>query len=703
MKILKFVRKNFFFLILTVVVLVNIVVSMRVNLFRYNNFDFGKFDLGNMSQMLWNTLHGRFMYLTDYFGTNLPRWAMSHVDPLILIFLPLFVLYQHPLTLVFSQFIMVILSAYLVYKIAYLRLESKAASALIGVSYLLYPALGYINAWTGFHAVTAAIPFFFGAFYLFEKMYIEKKFSRKNLIIFWVLLILVMAGKEQLPLYVFIFSLFILLFRQVKEEGKKFYQTVTGRLGLEMLVVSFVWFVLAFFIIIPAYSHYRVEGYNRFAKEIGIADDETRDVSQPNYFLNRYEAFGESYSDIMVGMFLDHKKTIRIFFGGDRIDNLLKTFSPVLFLPLAYPQILVIAAPDFLINYLTSADGVGTAEIINHRISMIIPVLFISSIYAIGSFADTLSSFVKKRPKIKKGIQVFLSLSMVVSGLYTAFTYNSPIYLWIDQAVRKRVSAAEYDPEGVWRSNLEVGDVVRLPDLDNKDVDCAEKIVGLIPKNASVTGPDYLGAHLSLRETYAIFPALYTSADYVIVDVFSRKILTILEANENLVRDITAEIIKSKDHELVTGCGNLFVFKKVGIHDKSDLLPMQEKFSYPAKYTYDILFGTELADYEYPKQVVRGVTEKFRLVFFKRESDSLNGFVMYMTFMNTATGRLYEIANLPSFSLIQPADWDSDRYYIEELDVNFPNFLDPGEYRVFVGMSNKVKTRNVYLGNIIIL
>ena len=701
MKIIKLIRENRFILLLTAFVAVNIAVNIRINVFRYNNFDFGKFDLGNMSQMLWNTMHGNFMYLTDYFGTNLPRWAMSHVDPILLLFLPLFAVFQHPLTLVISQFVILILAAFLVYKIAYLRLGSKAASAMLGVAYLLYPALGYLNAWTGFHGVTAAVPFFFGAFYVFEKMYAEKSFTKKNLIIFWVLLVITMAGKEQLPLYVVMYSLFILFFRPIQEEGKKFYQTVTGKLALSMFAVATVWFITAFFIIIPAYSQYRVAGYNKFAREIGIAGDTTRDVSKPNYFLSRYDAFGESYTDVLVGMVMDHQKAIRIFFGGDRIDNLRKTFDPVLFLPLAYPQILLVAAPDFLINYLTSADGVGTAEITNHRISMIIPVLFISSIYAIGMLADTLGNFKKRRPRVIKGVQIFFGLAMVIAGIHTSYAFNNPVYLWIDQAVRKRV-LAESDPDAVWKSKLKVGDVVKLPDLDNKDVECAEKIVGLIPDGASVTGPDYLGAHLSLRETYAIFPALYTSADYVIVDVFSRKILTILDVETSLVRDVTADIIKSKDYELLTGCGNLFVFKKVGVHEKTDLLPMQEKFSYDAKYAYDILFGTEIADFDYPKEATRGVAENFRLVFFKRESDSLNGFVMYMTFMNDKTGKLYEIANLPSFSLIQPADWDSDRYYVEDLNVNFPSFLEPGDYRVFVGMSNKVKTRNLYLGNILI-
>ena len=83
-------------------------VNLRINLFRYNNFDFGKFDLGNMTQMLWNTQNGRFMYLTDYFGTNMPRWAMSNVDPILLLFLPVFIFLQSPMTLVVSQLILVL-------------------------------------------------------------------------------------------------------------------------------------------------------------------------------------------------------------------------------------------------------------------------------------------------------------------------------------------------------------------------------------------------------------------------------------------------------------------------------------------------------------------------------------------------------------------------------------------------------------------
>src|SRR3990167_6749903 len=119
-------------------------LSFRMNYFRYTNFDFGKFDLGNMTQMVWNTLNGRFMYLTDYFGTNLPRWAMSHVDPILIMFVPIFALFPHPLTLVFSQLFLVIFSSIIIYKIGRLELNTNSGAFLMGLAFLFYPSIGFL-------------------------------------------------------------------------------------------------------------------------------------------------------------------------------------------------------------------------------------------------------------------------------------------------------------------------------------------------------------------------------------------------------------------------------------------------------------------------------------------------------------------------------------------------------------------------------
>ncbi len=685
---MRFIKQNIFLIALILFSFGVLAVNLKINFFRYNNFDFGKFDLGNMTQMVWNTLHGRFLYLTDYFGTNLPRWAMSHVDPILVMFVPIFALIPHAMTLVVAQLVLVIFSSIIVYKIALLKLDSKFAAFLLGLAYLFYPAVGYLTAWTGFHGVTVVIPFFLGAFYVFEKMYKENNFTTKGLALFWGLLALTMMGKEQLPLYVLVYGVFVWLFR-----GKK-------KLGLSMMAVGFLWFFAAFFIIIPKYAHLRANGYARFAESIGLNTSLTNDVAKPNYFISRYEEFGDSYGEVMFGMLTHPGQVVRVFFGGDKLDNLAKTFVPVGLLPLLSPTLLAIAIPDFLINYLTTAGGIGTSEIVNHRVSMIVPVMFIATIYAVSSLAAL--------AKTKRYFAI-LALSFAVLGcnIYTTFAYNNPIYLWLTQAIEKRlhikIAHAKYDTETASVKDLEVGTVVRLSPLENKDRECAEKVVKTIPSDASVSGPDYLGAHLAQRETYAIFPALYNEADYVIVDVFSRKILTILDADVNLVRDVVGDMVRNEDYKLDMGCGNLFVFKKVGPHGKDKLLPLQEKFEYAEQVDLEIFQGLTVVDFKLPEKISRGVPGKVNLVYTKRTSTSLDGYFLFMTFVNETTGEIYQVANLPSFGITQPREWDENHYYIEHLEVAVPKFVDPGTYRAFIGMSNIIRTRSLYLGDIKVL
>lgn len=677
------IKSNIWLLIVILFSVLILAVNLKINFYRYNNFDFGKFDLGNMSQMLWYTLHGKVLWLTDYFGTNLPRWAMSHVDPILLIFVPLFALIPHPMTLVVLQLVLVIFSSVLIYLIANLELRSKPAAAILGLAYLFYPAIGFLTAWTGFHGVTVAIPFFLGAFYLYELMYKKGNVTKKGLVIFWILLVLTMMGKEQLPLYILIYGIFIWLFR------KNF------KLGLSMMSVGAVWFALAFFVIIPAFAHYRVDGYRKFAESLSLSTTTVRDVENSNYFLSRYEEFGDSYADVAIGMITHPKLLVEVIFGGQKLDNFRRTFQPVGYLPLAYPPLFIMSFPDILINYSTTAGGIGTAEIYNHRVSMIVPVVFLSVIYAIGFFAGSSK---------KKFVVLGLSTFVLGMNIYTSYTYNNPVFLWLTQAVQKRVTGliafAKTDTEVAFNEDLKVGDIVRLTPLENKDRECAREVIGMIPDEASVSGPDYLGAHLSLRETYAIFPALYHDADYVIVDVFSRKILTILDVDITLVRDVVGDLIKDENYRLEAGCGNLFVFKKVGPHGKTTLLPLQERFSYTEKYNFEMLETFTVVDYKIPSTIVRGESGSLKYVFTKRGNKSLEAYVLFTSLINEETGEIYQVGNLPTYGIKQLKDWKEDKYYLENVELVIPEYMKSGNYRVFVGMTNIDRTRSVYLGDI---
>lgn len=712
-KIIKLIKDNIFLAILVGFVILNFLVALRLNVFRYNNFDFGKFDQGNMTQMVWNTLRGRVLYLTDYFGSNVPRWSMSHVDPILLIFVPVFAIFPHPMTLAYAQLVLMMLSAFLIFEITRMELKSKVAACLFGMAYLLYPSMGFINGTMGFHGVTAAVPFFLGAFYLFEKMYKENNFSTNRTIIFWILLIITMSGKEQIPLYIIMWGFFILLFRTHVGEGinlkfrldtewlGSFIKLKPAKIGVSMILNGLIWFIIAFFIIIPKNAHYRTESYKKFVESINVAFVSASDVTLPNYFLSRYGDFGTSYKEVIFNMLLDHRKTIRVFLSGDRLDNLGRTFSPVSYLPIANPFMLAIAVPEFVINYMTTSEGLGTEDIENHRISMIIPVLFISSIYAVSFIVGLFGEIFPKYRNINKALIVIISGIVLASCIKTSSDYNNPMYLWFNQAVKKRVFA-KYDQDLIKNTDLEIGTVVKLPDLDIKDYSCANAIIDVIPDGVSVSGPDNLGTHLSMRETYAIYPALWNSADYVIVDVLSRKLLTILQLNANIVRDVTRNVITNKNYELVLGCGNLFLFKKGTPQDKLEPYPIQERYNYETKYDFEFTDTLKVVDFSLPLKVKRGIHDTNTVVYQRYGEGALDGFVLYMTYVNKEDQSIYQVANLPSFAFNRPMDWTKGRYYVENIDVALPSYLKPGDYQVFVSLSNKIKYRSLYLGDIVL-
>ena len=697
----RYIKNNFYFLLLLVISLVVFAVAIRINTFKYNNFDYGKFDLGNMTQMVWNASHGRGLYLTDYFGTNLPRWAMSHVDPILYVFVPIFIVFSSPLTLIFSQLALVIFSSLLVFKISGLHLKNDLAAFLIGLSFLFNPSVGYLVATSAFHGVTAVIPFFLGAFYVFEKMYYEKNFTRKGIVLFGLLATLTMIGKEQLPLYTFIYGLFIIFLRNENATTvKEYFTTLSGKIGLVLSIASILWFIVAFFIIIPSHAHYRIEGYNKFAESVEISDATARDVALPNYFLNRYEDFGDSYFEVAKNMILRPEKSVKVFFGGDKVENFTRTFEPFAFLPFAYPAVLLIAVPDLVINFMTTASGIGTAEITNHRISMILPVLIIATLLAIKYLSNLLKNRVDR-----KRLHIFLSAVVVIFTIYTTNRYNNPVYLWMRDAIKKRVVSKVFakQDEDIIQKDLEVGDVVRLSELEFKDVDCARKIVNIVPEKASVSGPDSLGAHLAMRETYAIFPALYNEADYVIVDVFAKKLFTILDLNTEIIKDVIGHLIKDINYELRLGCGNYFVFEKVGAHSKQELLPIQERYEYEGKHDFEFFQGLNVVDFEIPDSFKRGERNELKVIYYRakdgaKKHTSLVDYKMFTSFVNTETGKIYQSANLPSFALREPGGWVEGRYYLEDIEVVMPEFIDSGEYLVLVGMGNSIRTRSILLG-----
>ena len=69
---------------------------------RYRTFSTGRFDLGNMVQAVWSTTQGRFLDTTDVSGVQFNRLG-AHVDPVLALFAPLWLVWSSPEMLLVAQ------------------------------------------------------------------------------------------------------------------------------------------------------------------------------------------------------------------------------------------------------------------------------------------------------------------------------------------------------------------------------------------------------------------------------------------------------------------------------------------------------------------------------------------------------------------------------------------------------------------------
>ena len=73
---------------------------------RYRGFSTGRFDLGNMVQAVWSTANGSFLDTTDVSGVQFNRLG-AHVDPVLALFAPLWMVWSSPEMLLVAQAVIV--------------------------------------------------------------------------------------------------------------------------------------------------------------------------------------------------------------------------------------------------------------------------------------------------------------------------------------------------------------------------------------------------------------------------------------------------------------------------------------------------------------------------------------------------------------------------------------------------------------------
>ncbi len=222
-------------LLLSAAVLLYVVIFSALSIARYNTFHATTFDLGIMTQVVWNTAHGRWFETSIDRATNVElvgSYLGNHVRPILLLLAPFYCLWPDPRLLLILESVALGVAAVPLYWIARHQAVNSTAALIVSCCYLAYPALGFLNL-VDIHPIAFSILFIFLAYWAWLE-------GRTTL--FWIAVLLALSTKEEMVVPIAAWGLVNLL-----QRGKR-------RVGLGLLTLAGAWAVLCFGLIIPYFN-----------------------------------------------------------------------------------------------------------------------------------------------------------------------------------------------------------------------------------------------------------------------------------------------------------------------------------------------------------------------------------------------------------------------------------------------------------------
>ncbi|MEK7518569.1 MAG: DUF2079 domain-containing protein, partial [Patescibacteria group bacterium] len=301
-----------------------------------------RFDLGNMTQTVWNTSHGRFFEYTNPYGMNITSRYIHHADILLVLFAPIYWVYASPNVLLVAQVIVVALGGWLLFKLAKRILVHEWLAAVLALSFLFYPTLQRAVLFD-FHALTLTATFAIG----FTWAYVDRRWRW-----FTVFAILFALSKEELPVMLASFGI-LMLWRDRKDQKVR-------RIALATIVLSVIYFGFTYFAIMPAARH-----------------------NQPSKYNVLYDTLGDSPRAISQTVIQNPRLLVSIILGKQARNMYAGQLGSVGLLPLASPLWLAVAWPDYVVNLFN--ERIETRLINYHYQSAIGGFVFIATVYGLAA------------------------------------------------------------------------------------------------------------------------------------------------------------------------------------------------------------------------------------------------------------------------------------------------------------------------------
>jgi uncharacterized membrane protein len=299
-----------------------------LSVLRQKAFFTGRFDMGNMVQAVWSTAHGQPLRMTDLHGDQISRLA-AHVDPILVVFAPLWWIWPSPHLLLVTQAVALGLGALPAFWLARKHLASARAALGFAGAYLLYPATGWL-ALNEFHPVALATPLLLFAFWFLDE---------DRLLPFALCAIAASLCKEEIALVVAGFGIWYAVSHRRRGAG-----SVIAALGL-------AWGIVAIAVVIPHFND-----------------------GQSSDFYGRYSEVGGSPGGIVKTVFTHPLRIAEAAFSGRDLHYLWQLAMPLAFLFVLAPLVLVAALPELAINLL-SATTTQTSIHFHYTAGLIAPLV----------------------------------------------------------------------------------------------------------------------------------------------------------------------------------------------------------------------------------------------------------------------------------------------------------------------------------------
>jgi uncharacterized membrane protein len=309
----------------------------------YVGFRSAGYDLGNAVQAIWNTAHGRLLETTAENGEQFSRLGW-HVDPLLVLFAPLWLIWSSPVILLVVQAALVSAGALPVFWLARKHLGSERAGLCLSLAYLAYPATQWnaLDPNLGFHPVSLALPLLLYALWWLDE---------ERWVLFGIAGVLAAASNEQIPLVVGCLGLWFGLTRRRPLLGVSLFAA-----GLAVTAFDFVYLV----------PHYSISGTNPFA--------------------DRYAGLGGTAGGVLRTVVLHPLKAADVVFTAHKLGYLALLFIPLLGLCFRAPLLLLGAVPLLVINLLSTSED--QTSVWSHYSAATFAILFGATIVGAGRVAD---------------------------------------------------------------------------------------------------------------------------------------------------------------------------------------------------------------------------------------------------------------------------------------------------------------------------